>query len=59
VAPIGTEWQLYKLDFSRMTQRDFGYRAESFDTTALYGIEWSVMPNTVFDLWVDDVWFYE
>ena len=59
VIPISTQWRLYKLDFSRMTQRDFGYRADAIDTTALYGMEWNVQPNTVFDLWIDDVWFYE
>jgi hypothetical protein len=59
LAPIGTEWRLYKIAFSRMTQRDFGYRADAIDTTALYDIEWGFQPNTVFDLWIDDVWFYE
>jgi hypothetical protein len=59
VAPIGTEWRLYKLDFSRMTQRDFGHRADAMDTSALYDIEWGVDQGTVFDLWIDDVWFYE
>jgi hypothetical protein len=59
VVPIGTEWRLYQLDFSRMTQQGFGHQAEALDTTALYGMEWTVMQGTVFDLWLDDLWFYE
>jgi len=59
LAPISTEWSLFKIPFSRMTQRDFGYRAGAFDTTAIYDIEWGFLPGTVFDLWVDDIWFYE
>jgi hypothetical protein len=57
--PIGTEWRLYKLDFSRMTQRDFGLILDAFDTTAVYNIEWNVTQNSVFDVWIDDVWLYE
>lgn len=59
LAPLDTEWRLYKLDFSRMTQRDFGYRADALNTAELYDIEWNVDASSIFDLWVDDVWFYE
>jgi hypothetical protein len=59
LVPISSTWRLYQIEFSRMTQRDFGYRAETFDTTAVYGVAWDVAANSVFDLWVDDVWFYE
>jgi hypothetical protein len=59
LAPISTEWRLYKIDFSRMTQRDFGHRAEAFDTTAVFDIEWNLSTNSVFDLWIDDLWFYD
>ncbi len=59
LVPISTEWRLYKLPFADMTQRDgWGYQAEALDTTAIYNIEWNLDPNSVFDLWVDDVWFY-
>ena len=57
--PLGTEWRLYQLEFSRMAQREFGHLGEAIDTTNIYSIEWSVTQNTVFDLWVDDVWLYE
>jgi len=56
---LGTEWRLYKLDFSRMAQRDFGYRADALDTTQLYDLEWNFQASSIFDLWVDDIWFYE
>lgn len=59
LVPIGTEWRLYKLPFSRMAQRDFGYRADALDTAHIYDIEWGVQASSIFDLWVDDVWFYE
>lgn len=56
--PIDTKWRLFKLVFSRMTQRDFGYRGAGLDTSQIYTIEWNLDANSVFDLWVDDVWFY-
>jgi hypothetical protein len=60
LAPLDTEWRLYKLDFERMTQREgFGLRAPALDTTAVYSLNWGVESNSVFDLWVDDVWLYE
>jgi hypothetical protein len=59
VVPISTVWRLYQIDFSTLSQRDFGYRADAFDPTAVFGMEWGVMQNTVFDLWLDDIWFYE
>ena len=58
-SPIDTNWRLYKLDFSRMAQQGFGHQADALDTTALYGMEWTVMQGSVFDLWLDDLWFYE
>jgi hypothetical protein len=59
LTPLDTEWRLYKIPFSRVTQQNFGYASEALDTTALYTLEWIVQQNTVFDLWLDDVWFYE
>jgi hypothetical protein len=59
LVPVSTEWQLYKFEFSRMGQRDFGLRGNGLDLTTLYAIEIGVVQETVFDFWVDDVWFYE
>jgi hypothetical protein len=57
--PVSTEWQLYKFEFSRMGQRDFGLIGDGLDTTQLYAIEIGVVQRTVFDYWIDDLWFYE
>jgi hypothetical protein len=60
LAPFDTEWRLYKLEFSRMTQLEgFGLRAPALDITAIYNLNWGVASNSVFDIWVDDVWLYE
>jgi hypothetical protein len=59
VIPISTEWRLYKIDFSRTAQQGFGYGGEALDPSQLFTVEWAVLQNTVFDLWIDDVWFYE
>lgn len=59
LVPLDTSWRLYKLDFSRMTQRDFGYRADALNTAELYALEWGFDASSIFDVWVDDVWFYE
>jgi hypothetical protein len=42
-----------------MGQRDFGLRTDALDTSMLYAIEIGVVQETVFDYWVDDIWFYE
>ncbi|HEX6272381.1 MAG TPA: hypothetical protein VFZ53_05055 [Polyangiaceae bacterium] len=57
--PLDSEWRLYKIPFSRVAQQTFGYAGEALDTTGLYTLEWIVQQNSVFDLWLDDVWFYE
>jgi hypothetical protein len=57
---ISTKWQKFELDFSTLTQREgWGYQADAVDTSALYTLEWTLDPNRTFDLWVDDIWFYE
>jgi hypothetical protein len=58
ILPLDTEWRLYRIPFRNLGQRDFGYRAQSFVTSAVYNIEWNLDPNAVFDLWIDDLWFY-
>lgn len=57
--PVSTEWQLYKFEFSRMGQREFGLITGELDLATLYAIEISTVQDTVFDYWIDDVWFYE
>jgi hypothetical protein len=57
--PVSTEWRLYKFEFARMGQRDFGLIGDGLDLSRLYVIEINVVQNTVFDFWIDDLWFYE
>lgn len=57
---ISEEWQEFTLEFSALTQRDgWGYRADAVDSSAIYDLEWNLDPNRTFDLWIDDIWFYE
>jgi hypothetical protein len=57
---ISDEWQKFTLEFSTLTQREgWGNRVPAVDPTALYTLEWNLDPNRTFDLWVDDIWFYE
>jgi hypothetical protein len=42
-----------------MGQRDFGLIGDGLELTALYAIEIGVVQRTVFDFWIDDLWFYE
>ncbi|MFZ5891020.1 MAG: hypothetical protein ACOY0T_08215 [Myxococcota bacterium] len=59
VIPISTRWQLYKIKFAEMKQRGFGHRGEALDTAHIYDVEFNLDPNSVIDLWVDDLWFFE
>lgn len=59
ILPLDDQWRLYEIEFSRVTQRDFGLIVDALDTSQLYLVEFGMLPNTVFDFWVDDVWFYK
>lgn len=56
---LGTEWKLFKIPFARVGQRGYGLRGDEIDLENLFAIDWSLSPNSIFDLWIDDVWFYE
>ena len=58
VTPISTEWQLYKIKFDTLSQRDFGLRGESLDLENVYNIDFNLDPDSVFDLWLDDIWLF-
>jgi hypothetical protein len=49
---------MYELRFSDLQQRNFGHHGDALDTAHVYDIEFNLDPNAVFDLWVDDVWFF-
>ena len=56
---LAEEWKLFKIPFARVGQRGYGQQGDAIDLENLYGIDWNLLPNTIFDLWLDDVWFYE
>jgi hypothetical protein len=58
VKPLGTEWSEYAISFSALEQRDFGVKAE-LDTSQVFQIDFLVSPNSIFDVWIDDVWLFE
>jgi hypothetical protein len=55
---LDTTWKHYEVPFSGLSQRNFGLPADALDTSTLYVVGFNVEPNSVFDLWVDDVAFY-
>jgi len=57
--PLGPEWQLYKIRFSTLAQRNFGLQGEAIDLENVYAIDFSLDANAVFDVWIDDLWFFE
>lgn len=58
LAPLGTEWQLYEVHFDTLAQRDFGLKGESIDLENVYAIDFNLDANAVFDVWLDDLWFF-
>ena len=57
--PQDLEPRLVSALWDRGVTRLYSHQADALDTTALYGMEWTVMQGSVFDLWLDDLWFYE
>jgi len=55
---LDTSWRRYKIPFSGLSQRDYGYDADAVVTTAVYQISFNFPPASVFDFWVDDLTFY-
>jgi hypothetical protein len=56
---LGEEWRQYKIPFSRVSQRGYGLQGEAIDPENLFVIDWTLSASAIYDLWVDDVWFYE
>src|SRR6185503_7921699 len=59
LVPLGTEWRLYEIAFDRLSQRNLVGSPSAFDKAEVYALEWLMQPNSVIDLWIDDVWFFE
>jgi hypothetical protein len=57
---LDTTWQKYTFDFATLTQREgWGFRADAVDPATLFALDFNLDPDRTFDLWIDDVWFYE
>jgi hypothetical protein len=52
---FGTSWQEYSVLFTDLTRSGWG--PITFQVTAIYGVEFGLLPNTKFELWVDDISF--
>jgi hypothetical protein len=55
---LDTTWRAYRVPFTGLSQRDFGYPAEGVAVDALYTIGFNFEPSAIFDFWVDDLSFY-
>ncbi len=54
------DWQEYKIPFAEMKQEaGWGDRKPAIDATQLLSINWSVKGGGDYDLWIDDVQFFE
>ncbi len=58
ISTLDTDWVKYEVPFRGLSQRNYGLKAEALDTKTLFTVGFNVEPNTVFDLWIDDVSFY-
>jgi len=57
---LTTTWQRFSIDFGQLQQRSFGLARPELDTTALMTFDVAIPPGSpVFDVWIDDVAFYE
>jgi hypothetical protein len=54
LAAFGSAWTEYAVLFTDLTRT--GWPA-AFDVTAIYGVEFGLLPNTKFELWIDDISF--
>jgi len=55
---LSDEWAQYVLPFDSVTQDGWGQPA-SFDASTILGMQFSIADGGEFDIWVDDVGFYE
>jgi hypothetical protein len=57
---LTTVWQRFSIDFGQLQQRSFGLPRPALDTTATMTFEVAIPPaSPVFDIWIDDVAFYQ
>lgn len=51
-----TSWKEYSILFTDLTRSGWG--PVTFQVNAIYGVEFGLLPNTKFELWVDDISFF-
>ncbi|MBN2197190.1 MAG: CIA30 family protein [Polyangiaceae bacterium] len=57
---LTSAWQEYSVPFSELTQQGWGYRPPNgFDPTGVLTVQLHVDPGVAFDVWLDDVRFYD
>jgi len=55
---LSPDWRHYRIPFTSLGQRHFGYPAAAAATNALFSVQFNFDPSSVFDFWVDDIAFY-
>lgn len=57
---LSPEWQEFKVSFAEMKQEaGWGDRFAMITPSKLIAINWSVEPGRTYDVWIDDVQFFE
>ena len=57
---LTTAWKEYSVPFSELTQQQWGYAPPGgFDTTGVLAVQLHANAGVAFDIWLDDVRFYE
>jgi hypothetical protein len=57
---FSTEWQEFKVTFAEMKQEaGWGDRYPMITPAKLIALNWSIEPGRTFDVWIDDVQFFE
>lgn len=57
---LTTEWTEYKVTFAEMTQEaGWGQQFPTITPSKLIAVNWSIGPGQAFDIWVDDVQFFD
>lgn len=57
---LTTTWQRFSIDFGQLQQRAFGLPRPALDTSQVMNLEIAIPPAApVFDIWIDDVAFYQ
>ncbi len=57
---LTTQWRQYRVSFAEMTQEaGWGDPFPAITPSKLIAMNWSIEPGRVFDLWIDDIQFFD